>query len=228
MEALGIDRAVLVQPSVYGTDNSAMLDVLLQNPAHLRGVVVVPPDVQDNTLADLHAAGVRGIRINRRNPNGLSLSAMHMLAGRVASMGWHIQLQVMLNDCPQLASLVETCPVPVVIDHMGFLTPGLPQNSGAFGEMCKVLEGGNLWVKLSAPYRLVPPGASYASLAPYVEAMISARADRLLWGTDWPHPELQMHMPDDLDPASLLGLDKADEKLRRLILVENPDRLYFS
>lgn len=227
MAALGIDRAVLVQPSVYGTDNSALLDTLRRDPEHLRGVVVVAPEVSDAELAALHASGVRGIRVNRRNPGGLSLEDLARLAARIGAFGWHIQLQAVIGEGFSLAPIVRICPVPVVLDHMGFLAPGLPLAGGPFGEVLELVVEGNLWVKLSAPYRLCrrePDG--YAALAPYVAALIACRTDRLLWASDWPHTELFEAMPDDLDPALLLGLDRADADTRRRICIDNPATLY--
>lgn len=227
MAALGIDRAVLVQPSVYGTDNSALLDTLRRDPAHLRGVVVVAPEVSDTELAALHASGVRGIRVNRRNPGGLSLDDLARLAGRVRAFGWHIQLQAVIRSGFSLAPIVRACPVPVVLDHMGFLTPGLQLVGGPFGEVLELVAEGNLWVKLSAPYRLCRRDeGGYTALAPYVEALVACRTDRLLWASDWPHTELFEAMPDDLDPALLLGLDRADPDTRRRIFVDNPAALY--
>ena len=227
MAALGIDRAVLVQPSVYGTDNAALLDALRRDPSRLRGVVVVAPEVSDTELAALHASGVRGIRVNRRNPGGLSLQDLARLAGRIGAFGWHIQLQAVIGEGFSLAPIVRACPVPVVLDHMGFLPPGLPLAGGPFGEVLELVAEGNLWVKLSAPYRLcrrAPDG--YGALAPYVAALIAGRSDRLLWASDWPHTELFEAMPDDLDPALLLGLDRADADTRRRIFIDNPAALY--
>ncbi|WP_374253357.1 amidohydrolase [Xanthobacter sp.] len=227
MAALGIDRAVLVQPSVYGTDNSALLNTLRRAPEHLRGVVVVAPEVSDAELAGLHGLGVRGIRVNRRNPGGLSLEDLARLAARIGAFGWHIQLQAVIGEGFSLAPIVRACPVPVVLDHMGFLAPGLPLAGGPFGEVLELVGEGNLWVKLSAPYRLCHRGPDgYAALAPYVAALLACRTDRLLWASDWPHTELFEAMPDDLDPALLLGLERADADTRRRIFIGNPAALY--
>ncbi|MBB6310290.1 amidohydrolase family protein [Xanthobacter tagetidis] len=227
MEALGIARAVLVQPSVYGTDNAALLDALGRMPDRLRGVVVVPPTITDGEIAALHARGVRGIRVNRRNPGGLSLDDLAVLARRIARFGWHIQLQAVIGDGPALAPVVRDAPVPVVLDHMGFLSPALPREEGPFAELLALLAEGNLWVKLSAPYRLAPlEDGAYGRLLPFVSALVACRADRLLWATDWPHPERFDFVPDDLDPAQFLGLDHADAATRRRIFVDNPAVLY--
>ncbi|MCG5236356.1 amidohydrolase family protein [Xanthobacter oligotrophicus] len=226
MAALGIDRAVLVQPSVYGTDNSALLDTLRQAPGQLRGVVVVPPSISDGDLAGLHHAGVRGIRVNRRNPGGLALEDLALLGRRIAPLGWHIQLQVEIGQGAPLAPLVESCPVPVVLDHLGLLDPTRPVGDAAFAEVLALLAAGNLWLKLSAPYRVSRMATPYTDLAPFVEALMACRPDRLLWGSDWPHTELWRDMPDDLDPGLRLGFDRVPEAIRQLIFVANPARLY--
>ncbi|MFG1348878.1 amidohydrolase family protein [Xanthobacter autotrophicus] len=226
MAALGIDRAVLVQPSVYGTDNRALLDTLRQAPGQLRGVVVVPPAISDDSLAELHHAGVRGIRVNRRNPGGLALEDMALLGRRIAPLRWHIQLQVEIGRGAALAPMVEGCPVPVVLDHFGLLDPVRPVGDAAFAQVLALLAAGNLWVKLSAPYRVSRSGPPYADLAPFVEALMACRPDRVLWGSDWPHTELWHDMPEDLDPGLRLGLDRAPEDIRHRILVANPARLY--
>ncbi len=226
MAALGIDRAVLVQPSVYGTDNSALLDALARMPDRLRGVVVVHPDISDAALIDLHAAGVRGIRVNRRNPGGLALEDVAVLARRVAPLGWHIQLQIELSNGADLAGLVRHCPVPLVLDHFGFLDPRWPVEGDIFAGLLRLIAEGNLWVKLSGPYRVSRAGAPYGDLLPFVEALVAHRPDRLLWASDWPHTELWADMPDDLELAGALGLPEMPESVRTLILRENPARLY--
>lgn len=226
MAALGIDRAVLVQPSVYGTDNSALLDALRQMPDRLRGVVVVRPDMADHDLMALHKAGVRGIRVNRRNPGGLALEDVAGLARRVAPLGWHIQLQVELSRGADLAALAQDCPAPLVLDHFGFLDPRWSVTSAAFTGLLRLLAGGGLWLKLSAPYRISRQGPPYADLRPFVDTLLAHRPDRLLWATDWPHTELWAGMPDDGELAGALGLTETPRELQSLVFVDNPARLY--
>lgn len=226
MAALGIDRAVLVQPSVYGTDNAALLEALRQDPEALRGVVVVPPDLPQSQLLVLHAAGVRGIRVNRRNPGGLALEDVAGLARRIAPLGWHIQLQVELGKAPDLAGLAAQCPVPLVIDHFGFLDPRDGTDGAAFRLLLRLLESGGFWLKLSGPYRLGAGAHPYGELLPFVDALLAHRPDRLLWATDWPHTELWANMPDDLDLAAALRVSEMPDALRRQVLVDNPARLY--
>ena len=226
MAALGIDRAVLVQPSVYGTDNSALLDALRQIPDRLRGVVVVPPDIGEGELRALHEAGVRGIRVNRRNPGGLALEDVGGLARRIAPFGWHIQLQIELSGNPDLAGLARQCPVPLVIDHFGLLDPRQPVTGAQFSGLLRLIAGGAFWLKLSAPYRISAHGGPYADLFPFVAALIGCRPDRLLWATDWPHPELWSGVPDDLELAQALALKETAGETYTRILVDNPASLY--
>jgi predicted TIM-barrel fold metal-dependent hydrolase len=229
MNALGIDRAVLVQPSVYGTDNRLLLETLALAPDRLRGVVVVEPSIADGEIAALDRAGIRGVRINRRNPGGLTLQDMAELAGRIAPFGWHIQLQAIFLEDAQLASLVARSPIPVVLDHIGFLSPDVQPEGEPFAGMLRLLEAGNLWIKLSAPYHLsrITSGAdAYSDLHGHIEKLLRCRPDRLLWATDWPHTELYDHMPGDTDPALLLTLSETDEEIQHQIFVRNPARLY--
>lgn len=226
MAALGIDRAVLVQPSVYGTDNSALLDALARMPERLRAVAVVPPEIADADLMALHAAGVRGIRVNRRNPGGLALEDVAGLARRIAPLGWHIQLQIELARGPDLAGLARQCPVPLVIDHFGLIDPRSPLASGPFADLLRLMEGGAFWLKLSAPYRISNAGCPYADLLPFVAALVAHRPDRLLWATDWPHSEMWSDIPDDIALAAALGLPQLPAAVRRQILIDNPAGLY--
>lgn len=226
MTTLRIDRAVLVQPSVYGMDNSALLDALRQMPERLRGVVVVPPDISEPDLLALHAAGVRGVRVNRRNPGGLSLEDVEGLARRIAPHGWHIQLQVELGKAPDLAGLAARCPVPLVIDHFGFLDPRAGPGDATFSGLLRLLEGGTVWLKLSAPYRLGAGVHPYPDLQPVVATLFAHRPDRLLWATDWPHTELWSHMPDELELIEALSFREMPAHLRTQVLVDNPAHLY--
>ncbi len=228
MANTGIDRAILVQPSVYGTDNTALLEAMAGDPARFRAVVVVPPDIPQADLEHLHAAGVRSIRINRRNPGGLTIADMARLAGRIAALGWHIQLQIDIQAVEDLAGLIAACPVPVVIDHMGFVQPGLGVDAPGFQALLRVLAGGRTFVKLSAPYRLGVGTAPYAPLAPFVAALVAARPDRMLWATDWPHCELWKAMPDTIALSALAQHWLPTPALRQQVLVDNPHALYWA
>lgn len=229
MNALGIDRAVLVQPSVYGTDNRLLLETLAAEPEMLRGVVVVEASTSDGEIAALDRAGVRGIRVNRRNPGGLTFDDMVKLAGRIEPFGWHIQLQTTFLDDANAEAVIRSSPVPVVLDHMGFLKPETSLDDPDLSNLLRLLEGGNLWIKLSAPYHLsrIPKGAdAYSDMHGLVGKLLACRPDRILWASDWPHCELYEHMPDDTDPALLLSLNTRDEDLQQQVFVRNPATLY--
>jgi len=226
-ERLGLERAVLVQPSVLGTNNSALLSALSEHPDLWRGIVVIPPGLPDRELADLHMRGVRGTRINRINPGGLELTDIAALGRRLEPFGWHIQLQINIEEIQDLSALARQCPVPLVIDHLGFARPEAGAKAGPFQSLLREVEEGRLWVKLSAPYRL-SRSKDYEDLLPLIDALVAARPDRLLWATDWPHTGLWSDMPDDADLVDLIPVWLPDEGLRRMVLVNNPSDLYWA
>ena len=226
MDRLGIAHAVLVQPSVYGSDNRAMLDALSRYPARFRGVAVVDPAIDDRALRTLDAAGVRGVRANLLNPGGLSLADACALAGRLAALGWHLQLQIDASTFDGFDAL-ETLPVAVVIDHMGYLPADLGPSNAGFRRLLQLVASGRCWVKLSAPYRLVDwQRRGYGAVAPFAQALVRANPQRVLWGSDWPHTDLRSAMPNDGDLLDLLGAWVGDEAIRNAILVDNPASLY--
>jgi predicted TIM-barrel fold metal-dependent hydrolase len=225
MRLLGIERAVLVQPSVYGTDNRLLLQTLAKYPQSLRGIVVVPSDISDAALADLHRQGVRGVRINMSNPAGLGLDAMEALGRRIAPLGWHFLIQSRFPHPAGLLPAIRRSPVPVVLDHMGFLQPADSAAERGIFMLCELVAEGNTWVKLSAPYRLSQaPG--FVDLKPWIASLVALRPDRLIWGSDWPHTEIFEDMPSDLDPALRLGLDSFSKDIQKRIYVKNPSKLY--
>jgi len=228
MAQTGIDRAVLVQPSVYGTDNRALLDALALDPHRFRAVAVVVPDTPQVELERLHAAGVRGVRVNRRNPGGLTLADMASLAARLVPLGWHIQLQIDIQTVEDLPGIVAASPVPIVIDHLGFVRPDGGVAAPAFQSLLRVLDRGDTWLKLSGPYRLGAGGAPFDLLLPFIRALVAARPDRLLWGSDWPHSELWDAMPDSIALAELAQRWFDTPDVLHQILVDNPQHLYWT
>jgi predicted TIM-barrel fold metal-dependent hydrolase len=226
--AVGIDRGVIVQPSVYGRDNSALLSALAALPERLRGVVVVDPGISDEDLSRLARSGVRGIRINTRNPGGLTLDAVPALARRIASLGWHIQLLVDESSLAALAALATTCEVPLVIDHMALVPVDDPVRlMAALAGLTRLLDSGNCYVKLSAPYRLTDVRGWESIRAP-VEALVKANPDRLFWGSDWPHTELFRLAPDDADLIDSIHDWLQDDHTRQKVFVSNPNRFYWA
>lgn len=229
MDAVGIERAVLIQPSVYGTDNRALLDALeLDGGRTLRGIVVVAPEIPDTKLDRMHALGVRGIRINTTNPNGLPLSAVTEFDRRLHARGWHLQLQIDIQRFVDIDDWLNALTVPVVIDHFGLVDVNGGVGGAAFTRLLRLVERGRCYVKVSAPYRLSASiNAPYADMTMYARALVDANPRRVLWGTDWPHPDLLRPMPDDADLARLVADWMPDAENRRRVLVDNPSALYW-
>jgi 2-pyrone-4,6-dicarboxylate lactonase len=226
MGRLGIAHAVLVQPSIYGTDNRAMVDALSRYPERFRGVAVVDPGIADRELTALHDAGVRGVRANLLNRGGISFADACTLAGRFADLGWHLQLQIDVSTFDRFDAVAEL-PVDVVIDHMGYMSADKGAANPGFLRLLKLVEAGRCWVKLSAPYRMTDwPRFGYGAVAPLARALVRANPQRMLWGSDWPHTDLRAGMPNDGDLLDQLGVWIEDDAVREAILVTNPASLY--
>jgi len=222
MHAVGIDRGVIVQPSVYGTDNRATLDALRAGGERFRAIVVPPADVSDGELAGMHALGVRGVRLNLHNPQMLAMDDALSIVERMAGSGWHLQAFLDLQRDPAaLDTLCDRTRVPVVVDHMGKLAPSTRTHP-----LMDRLRAGSCWVKLSAPYRVSGEPAPHADLTGLVRALADANPERVLWGSDWPHTELHAGTPEARDLAALVHAWFPDEAMRRQVCVVNPARLY--
>ncbi|MGH8600627.1 MAG: amidohydrolase family protein, partial [Burkholderiales bacterium] len=231
LRTLGFSRAVLVQPSVYGTDNRRMLETLSarrpDDDIQWRGVAVVDRDVTDAELERLHAVGVRGIRMNLLFPGGIDFAAMEQLGGRIADLGWHAQLFVDVSRFDRLAERVSRLRVDAVVDHMGYMATSKGLKDPGFQDLLALLRDGRTWVKLSGPNRITALDRSpYTDVDPFLTALLEARSDRCVFGTDWPHVQLSTPMPNDgslVDEFLRLVTSPAD---RQAILVDNPARLY--
>ena len=226
---LGIERVVFTQPSVYGTDNSAILDAAARIPDRARAVVAVDGDVGDAGLGELHERGARGIRLNLDNVGGMpvELDAVPALSARVAPLGWHVEFLFAGHELPGLLPLLRSLEAPISIGHFGYMPATEGVDYPPFRSLLELVEEGNSWVKLSAPNRLgvgdLPP---WPAVVPMARALIEAHPDRMLWATDWPHPNKFEAQPNDADLLEQLGLWAPDEELRRRILVDNPSTLY--
>jgi 2-pyrone-4,6-dicarboxylate lactonase len=226
MDQLGVARAVLVQPSIYGTDNRAMVDALRRYPERFRGVAVVDADVADAELRALHDAGVRGVRANLLNPGGISFAGACALAQRLADLGWHLQLQIDASTFDGFDALARL-PVDVVIDHMGYMQADKGASNPGFQRLLTLVEAGRCWVKLSAPYRLTDwQRRGSDAVTPLARALVRANPARMLWASDWPHTDLRRAMPNDADLLDLLREWVGDDAVRNAILVTNPRSLY--
>jgi len=225
MAPLGVGHAVLVQPSVYGTDNSLLLDQLSHDRHRLRGVAVVSVEISLASLRDLRSRGVRAIRLNPRLPSGLSLADGVALAPKLAQVELHLQVQPAPGDVERLADLLAAVGVPVVLDHAGF-----PDLSGDGGEhiretLLRLLEHDRFWLKLAAPYRFRVESDD-PRIAAHALALSSERPDRILWGSDWPHPE---HVLTEDDTRAIVSGARewfANESHFRAACCENPAALF--
>lgn len=228
-EALGITRGVLTQPSAYGTDNSAMLDAVAHDPTNLRAVVAVDAGVTDEQLLRFDAAGSRGIRVNLVDPGGMpfeSLSDVERFAARLTPLGWHIEYLVHVHEFEPLDRLANM-PVDAVVGHFGYTATTAGVDHPGFRDFLRLFEGGRIWVKMSGAYRITArEHLPYDDVDPIAKALREARPDRLLFGTDWPHPMNRKPMMNDGELFDELERWLPDENLRRQVLVENPGRLY--
>jgi predicted TIM-barrel fold metal-dependent hydrolase len=230
---LGIDRAVLVQPSVYGTDNSAMLAALKSRPQQFRGVAVIsgdPNETNDQALANLHAVGVRGLRCNivdlADKSTGLPIEQLRNLAKRIQPFGWHLELLMHVNEYPNLAKTFEDFPVDLVFGHFGYSHAKHGITDKGFQGLLDLMRNERAWVKMTGPYRICDGDLPYLDMRPFSDAVIQANPGRLIWGSDWPHVMVKKQMPHDADLCDLLGDWVKDEKLKNSILVDNPCILY--
>lgn len=226
MDRLRIGRAVLVQPSIYGVDNSAMCDALTRFPQRFRGVAVVAPSISDAELSELHDAGVRGIRANLLNQGGISFADAKQLAARIADLGWHLQLQLDVSTFGEIDA-IRAFPVKVVVDHMGHMAAAKGVDDSGFRSLLRLVAEGHCWVKLSAPYNLTKGSAgTYEQVRPLAKALVAANPERVLWGSDWPHTNLHTAMPNDGDLLNLLGEWTGSAAIITRVLAENPLSLY--
>jgi 2-pyrone-4,6-dicarboxylate lactonase len=225
---VGLTHAVFVQASCHGTDNSAMLDALRRGDGKYAGVAMIDEGFSDTQIQELHDAGVRSTRFNfvAHLGGAPELPEFWRIVERVAKRNWHIVLHFDAKDLPQYMSLLNSMPTPFVIDHMARVnaTYGVEQES--FQALLSLMNDERCWVKISGAERLTADGPPpYDDVVPYARALIAAAPDRVLWGTDWPHPNVR-HIPDDGDLVDLLVDFAPDEAIRDRILIENPRRLY--
>lgn len=226
LATLGIERGIIVQPSVYGTDNRATLNALAELGDDFRGVAVLPPDVDDAMLADCAAGGIRGVRLGDLLRGGVPLSNLEAMAARLKGSGWHIQIFAEFSKDPELAGRIRKLGVPVVIDHLGMIEPSAGVADPGVQAILALLRDGHCWVKLSGPYLTSRQPMPHPDVEPLIAALVEQSPDRLLWGTDWPHPSAGATPPDDRALLVLLDRWVPDPATRKRILVDNPAALY--
>ena len=236
---LGFARNVIVQATCHGSDNRALVDALEHSGGKARGVATVSRDVTDAELQALHAAGVRGTRFNfvKRLADFTPREVLLEIAQRIAPLGWHVVVYFEAQDLPELYDFFTALPTTVVVDHMGRPDVRKPVDGPEFGLFLKMLrEHGNIWSKVSCPERLSvsgPPAldgerSAYRDVIPFAKCLTETFPDRVLWGTDWPHPNLKDHMPDDGLLVDFIPHIAVTAELQRKLLVDNPTRLYWA
>jgi len=226
LSALGLDRAVIVQPSVYGTDNRCTYDAVAASGGRWRGIAVVGASTNMHALRRLHDAGFRGVRINLLFKGGLAMETLEQVARLIAPLGWHLQLLVDGRDLAELAPRLRRLPVRFVIDHMGHMPAQLGLGHPGFTALLALAREGNCWVKLSGPYRISAKPYPYEDAAPIAKALVQAAPQRMVWGSDWPHPSFQGAMPVDATLLDLLASWVPEPRTRQHILTTNPAELY--
>lgn len=228
---LGFSRNVIVQATCHGSDNRALMDALDDSNGLARGVATVSNDMSDELLLALHDAGVRGARFNfvRRLVDVLPRDELLAIGERIQSLGWHLVIYIESQDLANLRSFLEGLPGTIVFDHMGRPDVSRDIDGDAFGLFVQMLaENENMWTKVSCPDRLTltgPPG--YDDVVPFARHLVETFPDRVLWGTDWPHPNLKSHMPDDGNLVDYVPSIAVNKSLQRQLLVDNPMRLYW-
>lgn len=228
---LGFDRNVIVQAACHGSDNRALIDALEDADGRARGVAVVSPTISYEELEAMDRAGVRGVRFNflTRLVDPPSPEALRDLVENVRRLGWHIVIYFEAADLPDLFDFISTLPTVVVIDHMGRPDVTLDPDGPEFALFLKLMEENeNVWCKVTCPERLSATGPpDYEDVVPYARKVVETFPDRVLWGTDWPHPNMKSHMPDDGRLVDFIPKIAATDELRLKLLVDNPLRLYW-
>jgi predicted TIM-barrel fold metal-dependent hydrolase len=227
-QRLGTTRNVVIQPSTYGTDNRLLLDALASFGPPARGVVMLDGSVASDELKRLHNKGVRGVRFGTRLPGGAPMDDMEPVAGKIADLGWHIQLVSEGDRIIEWKQVLNRLPTPVVFDHMGHLPEPNAAQHPAFGVIAELIEKRGAWVKLTGAYILSKVGPpTYADRSELAKSYVKLAPERLVWGSDWPHPTSKEDAkPDDAVLFDLLSDWAPDEAVRRRILVDNPATLY--
>lgn len=228
---LGFTRNIIVQATCHGTDNRALVDALKHSDGKARGVATVDRTVTDAELESLHAAGVRGVRFNfvKRLVDALPFDSLHEIAERIKALGWHIVIYFEAGELPELYDFFTGLPTTVVVDHMGRPDVSKPVDGAEFELFVKLMaENPNFWSKVSCPERLSLEGPPhYSDVIPFARHIVESFPDRVLWGTDWPHPNMKNHMPNDGHLVDVIPHIAPMTELQHKLLIENPMRLYW-
>lgn len=228
---LGFSRNVIVQATCHGKDNAALVDALRDAGEKARGVASIALDISDSELQEMDAAGVRGVRFNfvKRLVDATPKEEFLRAAERIAELGWHVVVYFEAPDLEELIPFLNSLPTVIVVDHMGRPDVSKGIDHPDFQRFVKLLDTNeNVWTKVSCPERLTIAGPPYADVTPFSRFLVEKFPDRTLWGTDWPHPNMKSHMPDDGLLADLIPEIAPTAQSQLALLVDNPERLYWS
>lgn len=228
---LGFSRNVIVQASCHGRNNDALVDALVSAGELARGVAVVSPGISDDELKVMDEAGVRAVRFNfvKRLVDATPKEVFLGIAERIAKLGWHIVVYFEAPDLEELIPFLKQLPTIVVVDHMGRPDVTKPVEHEDFQRFVTLMsENENFWTKVSCPERLTEAGPPYDDVIPFSRLLVNRFPDRVLWGTDWPHPNMKSHMPDDGQLVDLIPSIATSDEKQQALLVDNPARLYWA
>ena len=228
---LGFTRNVIVQATCHGSDNTALLDALATAGEQARGVASVHHDIGMNELRAMDQAGVRGVRFNfvKRLVDSTPRASFLKIAQKIATLGWHSVVYFEAQDLEELAPFITQLPTPVVVDHMGRPDVSKGSDHRDFQRFLTLLnDNDHIWTKVSCPERLTVSGGDYTDVVPYARTLVERFPDRVLWGTDWPHPNMKSHMPDDGLLVDFIARIATDTVAQQALLVDNPMALYWA
>ena len=229
---LGFERSVIVQATCHGNNNDALEDALLNSNDRARGIASVGEDIDHATLRRLDQAGVRGVRFNfvKRLVDNTPKDIFKKISKMIAEYGWHIVVYVESQDLEEIVSFLKALPTTVVFDHMARPDVAKGTDSKEFNLLMKLMENEKFWCKTTCPERLtkISPEYNYSDVLPFMQKLVTNFPDRVLWGTDWPHPNMKSHMPDDGKLVDIIAIFAPDLTTQKKLLVDNPLRLYWS
>jgi 2-pyrone-4,6-dicarboxylate lactonase len=229
---LGFERSVIVQATCHGNNNDALEDALLNSNDRARGIASVGVDIDHATLRRLDQAGVRGVRFNfvKRLVDNAPKETFKMISNMIAEYGWHIVVYVESQDLEELVPFLKALPTTIVFDHMARPDVTKGTDSKEFNLLMKLMENEKFWCKTTCPERLtkIGPEYNYSDVLPFMQKLVTTFPDRVLWGTDWPHPNMKSHMPDDGKLVDIIEMFAPDITTQKKLLVDNPLRLYWT
>jgi 2-pyrone-4,6-dicarboxylate lactonase len=228
---LGFDKNVIVQASCHGKDNAALIDALYASNGKAKGIAVIGEEAADAELQMMNRAGVKGVRFNfvKRLVDFTPRDVLERIAARIAPLGWHIVVYFEMPDLPELEDFFTALPTVIVVDHMGRPDVKKGIDHPEFQRYLRLLDHHtNIWSKVSCPERLTVKGAPYDDVVPFARTLVERYPDRVLWGTDWPHPNMPVEAPDDGVLVDVIPKIATTPALQKALLVDNPMRLYWA